>query len=104
MKYYLRKIINATEVSREITYINVLTLDDYIPINAFRSFSLLPPTGLVQYNENLYTLCTYWPLDLNSVINQYILFTDKGLTREDIWTILSETNDIRVINILTRYI
>lgn len=34
----------------------------------------------------------------------YILVSKVALTKENIWTILSTTNDIRVINILTKYI
>lgn len=34
----------------------------------------------------------------------YILASKVALTKENIWDILSTTNDIRVINILTKYI
>lgn len=41
---------------------------------------------------------------LNLTEGDYILVSKNALTKEDIWDILSMTNDIRVINILTKYI
>lgn len=41
---------------------------------------------------------------LNLTEGDYILVSKNALTKEDIWDILSTTDDIRIVNILTKYI
>lgn len=119
--------MNSIRLSRinKISYkINYSSYNDYSHCITLRLKTSIPPCGYLYslWNKYFYFMDhqgskfykyvdIYDPFFkynnltlLNLTEGDYILVSTNALTKEDIWDILSTSDDIRVINILTKYI
>lgn len=100
MKYKLRKVIDQGPT--EYFIFKKLYLNWFIPTWTKIVYYTVEPYS-TQFFDKI-----WWPLnDIITISNNhnfkgtYILFVDRQLTEEDLWTILSETKNKHIIDIIT---
>lgn len=100
MKYKLRKVIDQGPT--EYFIFKKLYLNWFIPTWARIAYYTVKPysTQFSQYKIWKWDTIISVPSNHNFK-GTYILFVDRQLTEEDLWTILSETKNKHVIDIIT---
>lgn len=101
MKYKLRKV---TDQGPKYGIFKKLYLNWFVPTWARIAYYTLKPysTSFSQYKIWTWDII----IDILNSYNQnfkgvYVLFVDRQLTEEDLWTILSETKNKHIIEIIT---
>lgn len=99
MKYKLRKVIDQGPT--EYFIFKKLYLNWFVPTWANIVYYTVEP-----YSTRFSKYKRTWDIIINvrgnhNLKRTYILFVDRQLTEEDLWTILSETKNKHVIDIIT---